>query len=73
MLLARGQAAYVDRIAPIWTPVVGAVVALAFTTGVRNRKATCLVATVFLLPSAIAGIFHVLRVLGANETQGHIR
>jgi hypothetical protein len=64
-LAASGQAAYVDRIAPIWTPVLGAVLALVCATVGQHRKATCVAATVFLLPSAIAGIFHLLRALGA--------
>jgi hypothetical protein len=64
-LAASGQAAYVDRIAPIWTPVLGGVVALVCATVGQHRKATCVAATVLLLPSAIAGIFHVMRALGA--------
>jgi hypothetical protein len=64
-LSASGQAAYVGRIAPTWTPVLGAVLALVCATVVKHRKATCVAATVFLLPSAIAGIFHLLRALGA--------
>lgn len=64
-LLARGQADYADRIAPTWTPGLGGLVAIVCATVVRHRKATCVAATVLLLPSAIAGIFHVMRALGA--------
>lgn len=65
VLLTSGQSAYVDRIAPVWTPVLGSVLALVCATTVRHRRTAAVAATVFLLPSAIAGIFHVLRALGA--------
>lgn len=65
VLLVSGQSAYVDRIAPIWTPVLGSVLALVCATTVRHRRAAAVAATVFLLPAAIAGIFHVMRALGA--------
>lgn len=65
VLLVGGQSAYVDRIAPIWTPVLGSFFALVCTATVRYRRAAGVAATVFLLPSAIAGIFHVMRALGA--------
>ncbi|HEY0949003.1 hypothetical protein [Nocardioides sp.] len=64
-LAIHGQAAYVDRIAPAWTPILGSLLALACATGARGRRLIGLGAAVLLLPSAIAGVFHVLRATGA--------
>ena len=56
-----GQADYVDRIGPVWAPLVGGIVALA-ALGIRRWRAVlCIMATVFLLPGSVASVFHILR------------
>ncbi|WP_309082044.1 hypothetical protein [Zhihengliuella sp.] len=64
-LAVQGQAAYADRISPVWAPLVGALLALMCVAATRRRRLWCIAATVFLLPPTMAGVFHALRVLGA--------
>ena len=60
-----GLADYVDRIGPVWGPLVGGLVALV-TVGLRRwRGAMSIVTTVLLLPASVASVFHILRVTRA--------
>ncbi|MEU4509019.1 hypothetical protein AB0G05_05940 [Nonomuraea wenchangensis] len=65
VLLVRGQADYVALIAPVWLPILGAIAAAVTAWLDRGRQVVGSLTMVLLLPSVVALIFHLLRVIGA--------
>ncbi|CAI9410190.1 hypothetical protein [Nocardioides sp. T2.26MG-1] len=63
--VAVGSADYVDRIGPSWGPLAGGLATLLTVLAGRSRRSLSVVATVLLLPSCAATVFHVLRATGA--------